>query len=652
MRTILSIAGMLVVMGAQAEVTKITPMLSAVKESKGKVVEMPAARRVAPAVRELESAATMQRLDSVVGFNSDGSKGTMMRFVYNENGWWTETHNYYWDAGTESWGEPVQSILVDRMENGYVLAESNIYSGYGVRSEYIYDDRNRGIVKTNYSMSPDEEGWVPTSKGEYTYDDNDNIIEEYVYSYDADSEEWVYVNHNYATWDAKGRQTSIDGNYWNGEDWERTMKLEYRWFDGPYDPDYIPGAEKERMTYRLEYMEIDGEWLPIFVTENFFNEDGRVSGQSHKYYNRENDNYYGGESYGGLLMLCTSWVSEIGYDEVGVQNLSKTFQYIPGKEERLELLGQCDYVREDMENGDFIMLETNRVNVYDSEWNVTGEKIVDKCWYAYNKSGKKLWCYEEMPDVNGVFIPMLEDKWAYDERNRQIATVSYDFNGNERVPADWVTMEYDDDDNLIDVLSRCNAGGGLTPLGVVAREAGKVTDRDYRVGEDDERENWKYSNHWQHVWENGQKIQSLCHRWDGESWMNSQGQNNYFDFSVAVEDMIVPPAYTDVYKVDSIERLYGYGEDWMSTREVYYYTEVVNTAVEGVEAEYGICYRDNTVYGNGGEAIAVTVYDLAGQKVMAAEGTEISLRSLAKGVYVVEAESASGVTRTIKVYVR
>ena len=114
----------------------------------------------------------------------------------------------------------------------------------------------------------------------------------------------------------------------------------------------------------------------------------------------------------------------------------------------------------------------------------------------------------------------------------------------------------------------------------------------------------------------------------------------------------MPPAYTDVYKVDSIERLYGYGEDWMSTREVYYYTEVVNTAVEGVEAEYGICYRDNTVYGDGRETIAVTIYDLAGQKVMAAEGTEVSFRTLAKGVYVVEAESASGVTRTIKVYVR
>lgn len=574
---------------------------------------------------------------------------------YNENGWWTETHNYYWDAGTESWGEPVQLILVDRMENGYVLAESNIYSGYGVRSEYIYDDRNRGIVKTNYSMSPDEEGWVPTSKGEYTYDDNDNIIEEYVYSYDADSEEWVYANHNYATWDAKGRQTSIDSFYWDGNEWVRSMKLEYRWYDGPYDPDYIPGAEKERMTYRLEYMEIDGEWLPIFVTENFFNEEGRVSWQSHKYYNRENDNYYGGDNYGGMLMLCTSWISELGYDEVGIQNLSKTYQYVPGKEERLVLLGECEFEREDRDNGDFIQLVTNRVNEFDGEWNVTGDRVVDMCWYAFNKSGKKLWCYEEMPDYEGNMIPMLEDKWAYDEYNRQTATVSYNFDGSKRILSHWVTVEYDADGNELEVVGRIGTSGGITPLGVGSEEngvGGSLTDRDYRVGEDDERGDWEYATQWTYDWKNGQQTQRLGYRWDGDVWLNMQGQNNYFDFTVPVEEMMVPEAYTDVYKIDSIEQLYGFGEDWQSTRTVYYYSEVVNTSVDGVEAEYGICYRDNTVYGDGRETIAVTIYDLAGQKVMAAEGTEVSLRTLAKGVYVVEAEAASGVTRTIKVYVR
>lgn len=645
-------AGMLVALGVQAQVTEITPMLSAVRENKGEAVEKPSVKRVAPAIRELENAATLQRLDSVVGFNSDGSKGTMMRFVYNDKGWWTETHNYYYDAVTESWGEPVQSILVERKENGYVLSESNLYSGYGVRSEYTYDDRDRGIIKTNYSLNPDNGVWIPTTKGEYTYDANDNIIEEYVYSYDANSEEWIYVNHNYATWDAKGRQTSIDGNFWNGKEWERTMKLEYRWFDGPRDPEYIPGSDPERMTWRLEYMNIDGEWLPVFITENFFDENGRISGQSHKYYNRENDNYYGGDDYEGRLMLCNSWISEIGHDELGVQNLSKTFSYIPGKEERLVILGQCEYEREDMENGDFIMLVSNRVNEFDEEWNIIGDKIVDKCWYAYNKSGQKLWCYEEMPDYTGTMIPMLEDKWAYDEYGRHTERVAYNFNDGKRVPDSWQSFSYDEDGNQTEILGRCNASGGMTPLGAPVRKDSEVLTRDYRVGEDDERENWTYTNHWINTWENGWITQKLCYKWDGDTWLNNQGQVNTFDFSVAVEDMMVPPAYTDIYKVDSIERLYGFGNDWKGTREVYYYTEVVNTAVEGVEAEYGVSYRDNTVYGNGGETISVNVYNLAGQKVMTAEGVEISIRPLADGVYIIKAETPSGLTRVLKVYVK
>lgn len=643
---------MLFTSGLKAEVAEITPILSAVNDSQGLVMEMPVANRVAPQVREMESEATKQRLDSVVAFNSDGSKGTLMRFVYNENGWWTETHNYYWNAGLESWGDPVQSILVDRKENGYVLSESNIYSGYGVRSEYIYDDRDRGIVKTNYSMSPEDGEWIPTSKGEYSYDDNDNIIEEYVYSYDSDNEEWIYVNHNYATWDDKGRQTSIDGSVWNGEEWERTMKVEYRWFDGPRDPDYIEGTDPERMTYRLEYLKVDGEWLPVFITENFFDENGRISGQSYKFYNRENDNYYGGDSYGGMLTLCTSWISEIGHDELGVQNFSKTMNYIPGKEERLVLLGQCEYEREDMEDGDFIVLVTNRVNDFDSGWNVVGDRVVDKSWYAYNKSGQKLWCYEEMPDYNGVFIPMLEDKWAYDEYGRHTERVAYNFNDGLRVPDSWQSFSYDDDGNQTEILGRCNADGGMTPLGVVAREAGKVTDRDYRVGEDDERENWKFTNHWVNTWENGQITQKLGYRWDGDVWLNNQGQINTFDFAVAVEDMMVPPSYTDIYKVDSIERLYGFGEDWVGTREVYYYTEVINTAVDGIEAEYCISYHDNIIYSNGGESIFANVYDLGARKVMTGEGTQISLWNLDRGLYVVEAVLSSGVARTLKVYVR
>lgn len=653
MKKFLLIASLLVAMTMYAEVTKITPMLSAVKVNKGQVVEMNTPRRVAPSVKEMESDATTHRLDSVVGFNSDQSKGTLMRFVYDENGWWTETHNYYYNSETQSWGDPVQSIYVVRKENGYVLSESNIYNGYGVKSEYVYDDRDRGIMKTNYFMNPGED-WIPTDKGEYTYDDNDNIIEEYTYYYDAISEGWVNSNHNLASWDDKGRQTSIDSFYWNGEEWERSMKLEYRWFDGPHDPDLIPGADPERLTYRLEYMKFNDEWLPVFVTENFFDENGRVSGQAWKYYNRENDNYFGGDNYDGMLWLSTSWISELGYDEFGIQNLSKTYYYIPGTEENLVLRGECSFERQDIENGDFILLVTNRVNNFDDQWNVTDNQVIDKAWYAYDANGRKLWCYEEMPDYTGAFVPQLEDKWEYDENGNLVESVAYNFQDGQRVPSSWESYVYDEDGNQTEILGRANADGGFTPLWAPARESTNLTDRDYRVGEDDEAQNWKFTTHWVRSWGNGQILDSYNYRWDGENWVNNQGQINTFDFSVEVDHMLVPPAYTDVYKIDCIERLYGNGDAWLSTKEVYYYTDMQDSSVDAgaITDSDNIIFRNQTIYANTGDVVSVDVFDMTGRLVLTASDIRVSLSDLAKGVYVVEAQSNSGSTRNFKVFIK
>lgn len=652
MRIFLPIAGMMMAFAAGATALEIVPMLKPVKEGKNNTASMPVKKTVAPIPRDMESAETLHRLDSVVGFNSDGTKGSLQRFVYNDKGWWTETHCYYWNQELRSWGEPVQSIIVDRMDNGYVLSERNLNSGYGVRSDYEYDDKNRGILMISYSLNPGDEEWTPTGKGEYVYDERDNIIEETVYYYDTLSGGWVTQNHNFATWDSKGRQTSIDSFFWNGTDWERSAKLEYRWFDGPYDPDYIPGTEKERLTYRLEYMQFKGEWLPIFITENEFNEDGRCCSQSYKFYNREFDNYYGGDNYDGMLYLCNSWKSKIGYDELGIQNESRTFQYVPGPEEKMFELGYCSYEREDLENGDFILLVTNQNHIYDEDGNSTATEIIDKCWYAYNASGKKLWCYDEMPSYDGSLIPMLEDKWSYDERGNQTGTVSYDFKDGVRTPSTWVTMMYDEDGNQIELIGRENAAGGLTPFGKVSRSGGSLTDRDYRIGEDDERENWKFSSRWVFGWENGVQTYKYGYIWNEDVWQNNQGQNNYFDFSVPLEEMMVPEAYVDPYKIDYIEQLYGSGEDWVSTRMQYYYTEVV-AAVDGISPDnFEVRFHDNTVYVYGTDNAKVNIFDISGQNVYSGVASEVSMGHLSKGVYIIKAEAADGKTKAVKAYVR
>ncbi|MBD5358888.1 MAG: T9SS type A sorting domain-containing protein [Bacteroides sp.] len=653
MKKFLTMAGMMAMLTSLISAEEIAPLLSPVKVKNGITMESMPVKKVSRSPKLLETSATLQRLDSVVGFNSDGSKGSLQRFEYDDNGWWSETHNYYWDSETQTWGEPVQSIFVERMPNGYVLSEKNMYGGYGVRADYEYDDRNRGIAMINYSINPGDEEWTPTNKGEYIYDDADNIIEETVSIYDPLNGEWVGLNHNFATWDAKGRQTSIDSFYWNGTDWQRSMKVDYRWFDGPYDPDYVEGTEKERMEYRCEYMEVDGEWLPVFVDQNEFTAEGRVCSQSWKYYNREFDNYYGGDDYDGRVPLCTSWKSKVLHDDMGIEIENRTFNYVPGPEEKMYEVGYCDFQRQDMDNGDFIMLVTNQNHIYDEAGNSVGTKLIDKTWYAYNANGKKLWCYEEMPSYEGELIPMVEDKWAYDENGRQIATVSYDFEDGMRVPNTWVTMAYDEDGNQIEILGRENASGGLRPFGVRTRSSESITDRDYRIGEDDEDENWDFTTHWIFEWENGVQTQRLCYRWNGEDWLNNQGQNNYFDFTVPVEEMMVPEAYTDPYKIDYIEQLYGFGEEWASTRMEYYYSEIANTSVKAVDEDsLTVRFHDNTIYVYGSEVAAINVYDLSGQNVCSGAASELALDDLSKGVYIVKVLTCGGTAKSVKVYVK
>ena len=241
-----------------------------------------------------------------------------------------------------------------------------------------------------------------------------------------------------------------------------------------------------------------------------------------------------------------------------------------------------------------------------------------------------------MPSYDGTFIPMVEDKWAYDSDNNLIETVSYDFEGFDRVPNTWVSFAYDADGNQTEVTGRGNAAGGIKPL-KPAKAAFSVTDRDYRVGEDDLDENWEYTNHWTFRWENGVQTERLGYVWDGYDWMNSQGQNNVFDFSVTLKDMMVPEAYTDPYKIDYIEQLHGFGEDWLSTRMQYYYSEVVNSSVDGVVSGCGITLYSDTVSSGSGEAVSVNVYDISGKVVYSGEGVSVSLSGLDKGIYVVKA---------------
>lgn len=652
MKKVFFIPCVMVAMSAQAmemPAERISPRLNPVMLTKDGHAVVNPVPEVAPARMCKSPEGTVHRLDSVVGYNSDGSKGTLQTFSYDSNNWWVESKKYMWDDG--SWGSPVETFFCTRMENGYVLSEVNMAYGYGVRNDYKYDDRGRGIEMTSYSLEGEE--WVFTGKGEYDYDDNDNIIEEHTYFWGGS--DWEPSSHNIATWDDKHRQTSIEQYYWDGNGWQPLTKVDYEWYDGPTDPDYVPGTEKERMSYRGEYFVVDGKWMLTCITENYFNEDGRVSGQSWKYYNREYDNWYGGDSFDGMFMLCNSWVSEIKYDERGIQNVNRTLQYVPGPEKKLFELGYVEFMETPKENGDFEVLAINRNNVYDEAGNKTGTRIVDKIWYGYNAAGKKLAVYEELPfGGDGPMVPVLEDKWGYDEYGYLCETMSFDFDSDgNRIPSNWVIERHDAEGNTVEIMGHTNGNtGGIKPLFTRSsdEDAPVYELREYCITDNDREDTWEPTNRWLNTFENGQLITHVGYRWNGDDWENWQGQNNYFDFSVAVEDMMVPQLYTDVYKVDRIEYIYGYGDEWVSTNTYYHYSEQALSSVTEVDADALLSFDGRVVRCLDGRTARITVYDMTGGMAMTVSGNEASLADLAAGVYVVKVENADGRQSSMKIF--
>lgn len=587
------------------------------------------------------------QLDSVINFNADGSKFIRQHFIYNDNGWWIGSYNAYWNAQTNTWEDPVQEYTCTRKEDGSILSEQNLAYGNGVRQDYEYDEKGRGIQQINYTLDNDK--WIQTSKGEYKYDENDNIIEEYIYTWDG--VQWVNNSHNYATWDTRKRQTSIESYAWNGVQWAPVVKADYSWFDGPIDPDYIAGTEKERMVYKGEYFWINNGWELIYIFENGFNTDGRLIMQAERYYNRSYKNWSGGDDFDGLLGKTLTWKSAISYNERGLQNKSETYQCIPGIEEKYILLGQTTYSEENKANGDCVRLAINENNTFNESYEITGKLLIDKTWTAYNRNNKKLWVYEEIPDASGKLWPVLEDKYAYDENGNITENMVFNFENGQRITNQWTSYKNDADGNPIEIIGYTN-NAGISPIGAPAINYlnKEITQRDPCINDMDRNEDWKYSNRWTYKYENGMQTERFGYSWVNETWTNLQGQANTFDFTVKTENMNVPQAYTDLYKIDRIIQYTPAGSEWISTEQLYYYSKSQGTGVTQTTTESQISFIANNLKIAGGNNIDNRIYDISGKLIYQGNKSEENLNHLNKGIYVVRS-TIDGETFTRKIVI-
>lgn len=602
-------------------VTRFSADLNAVRK---KAEAAPVGSR--PALVDTRAAENKLRLDSIVQQNPDGSYALKQYFVYNDMGKETQRKNWYWDTATASWGEPTEQYDFTWNDDGLILVEQVVSYGSGMRMEYVYNEQGLGIQQTNYQLNIDGE-WEPTSKGEYDYDDAGNMIEEMLYTWDGS--QWVSSTHNYATWDAKKRQTSYTGYTWNGTEWVGSSKGDYVWFDGPRDPDYVEGTEAERMTYKGDYVWKDGNWQRYYIFTNSFNEDGRLSGQSELYYNRQYGKWCGGDNWDGLLYYNTSWKSAHHYDDHGARILDEMWECLPDSTEWLYVSASptvWEYDEEGNREGLYRFVQ----NLYDAQNNKIGESCTQQTYYGYNANNKRTWVLDQVADAEGNWQSLFEEKYVHNEAGLNTLTLVWDWVDGKRTPTSRIEYKYNEDGQLTETLSQNGGGGGLIPMGAPATRGADV--------EPDDEEGWVNSSLWTYEYDHGVMVDKRGYMWRNGDWATNNGVTTSYDFDYSTADLIVPEGWNNPYKIDWQQNLYSDGSNgWMASSLTYYYTEPTATGLttlpaDGAETGLNIAqdYINVTTDGN----TSLKVYSVGGTLVRESGDKQVYIGDLPAGIYV------------------
>ena len=654
LRNLLFAAGTCVCMDATAQVTngfalsmdtKLGPQLHKVefgglmknpskstardRAALGAVAVRPAAEAQAYAPRE---AVGKERLDSIVQANPDGSKSSLQYFVYNEAGKETHREISYWNASTNAWDEPTEVYDYEWNDAGLLVNQQGLAYGSGVRYEYKYNDQGLGIEQVNYQLGTDG-GWEPVSKGEYVYDDQANIIEETTYAWNG--EQWVPSVHNLASWDAKNRQTNYMGYTWDGAQGVGSERYEYVWFDGPIDPDMegVEGIETDRMTYKGNFTWIDGQWRQYYFFTNEIREDGRLIGQSEHYYDRRSGKWCGGDDWDGFLGFYKTWKSRKTYNDRNHEVLSETWYCMPDST-GWQLNGASpttwEYDGDGNRTGLFKLITYN----YDAEGNLLGESFTQQTHYGYNAANKKTWVKEQLVAEDGTETTLFEEKYTYDDADRLLKSLIWDWVDGVRTPTSYTEYTYDADGNITELLSKLDAstGGGTIPLGVAAKGGAAV--------EPEDEEGWVNSTLWTYAYDNGTLVDKRGYMWRNEEWTTNTGQVVDYDFDVTSADACFPEGWQDPYKINWIDDLYADGSNgWMAMRRDYYYSENIPTAVGGVTADgvtgVGVSLSADMLSVTADGEVSVSIYGIDGTCVRTSCEKQVYVGDMPSGVYVV-----------------
>lgn len=638
LKSLLFIAGTVLAVGAQAQVgtaqsepltAVIQPRLQAVQTknvmANGTLTTVISRNKVRPVAPILAKSGQENsgklRLDSIIQTDVYGTGyATRQLFEYNDAGKESKRGIYYWDSVSNSWGEPTETYDYEWNEDGLIVSQQGLSGGQGVRYEYKYNEQGLGIEQLTQQL--DESGqWVNVSKGVYGYDDRGNMTDEMVYAWTGG--QWVQAVHNVVSYDDKNRQASFEGYEWDGTKWQGTSKADYIWFDGPY-PDYEEGTNPDRMTFKEDFNWNGTGWEPYYIFVNEFYEEGYLKGQSEKYWDATCNKWCGQVSD-----YKYTWRSRKTYDEHWAEILSETWKCQPDSTGWLYVSASpttWTYDGEGNREGlyEFVSFQ------FDGEGNKIGELRNQRTYYGYNADNQKTWLLDQVDNGNG-WESLFEYKYAYNEQGLQTLSAGWDWVDGKRTPNIMTETTYNTEAQPIEMITK-NGGSGLSPLGVPAMRGAAI--------EPEDEEGWVNSTRVVYTYENGTFVQSHSYRWSNGEWMTNQGQEVIYDFNVTSQDAYFPEGWTDPYKINTIDDLYGDGNNgWLKQRRTYYYSEHIPSGISTVTTVAGgdvaVVYVDDKIEVSAEGNVKINIYSVGGTCVKSSSEKSVYIGDLPSGVYIV-----------------
>lgn len=574
----------------------------------------------------MTSSADKEKLVRIEGTKENTSEPvTLQEFEFDSRGWPVKRVNSYYDGQQKPYPVEIYEYVWD--EDGYCVS-SMVYSdaySYGERHDYVYNDKNLGIMETVYTYQTDAaDKWLLSWKGEYKYDDRGNIIEETISVYDAYRKQWLLSKKNKAAWDEQGQQTLFEPYLWNGLEWagdESQEKQEMTWTGKQYSrvKSYIWDSEAK------EYF-----WYCDYTVS--YNGAGVFTGFEKKFYNKTLGNWDGCETYYGQMQRNSKSVVEV--DGKGREMHVRDYETkAPGE------YAVCSETTYDWtDNADGTSGCTVKAAVYEDS---PVGLVVSESHEKYDAEGRQTFLLEKQYDRGlQMMLNSYECSTEYNDNGDELSKIEYSYTADKENRKVGTLAMYNTYDEMYNPVESVNRIGGQDDG---AADAGTVTDG-YGV---------KWVNFTRFIYtyaKDNIRVGKEKYMWQGGAWVLNEKSADEYDFSTSADNIVAWDGYNVDYKLLSTSSSLLSDGVLDTTVNTYFYSPLTS-GISGVTDGKGGVRVWPTVVDDGfnveaSEGARVSVYSMNGTRVATSASGWVSVSGLPSGIYIVSVDGCK--TKIIK----